>query len=107
MLTQDGAGQVVEPHWSRRDSTIPGLAPELAALAEAGRLEVRRATDLEALEATWWLARTCGIIPALESAHAVAAVLAMLPELEPDAHVLVNLSGRGDKDLGILERELG
>ena len=107
MLTQDGAGQVVEPHSVSAGLDYPGVGPQLAALAEAGRLEVRRATDTEALEATWWLARTCGIIPALESAHAVAAVLAMLPELEPDAHVLVNLSGRGDKDLGILERELG
>ena len=84
----------------------PGVGPQLAALAEAGRLEVRRASDAEALEATQWLARICGIIPALESAHAVATVLALLPELAADAHVLVNLSGRGDKDLGILEREL-
>ena len=106
MLTQDGAGQVVEPHSVSAGLDYPGVGPQLAALAEAGRLEVVRATDAEALEATQWLARTCGIIPALESAHAVAAVLAILPGLRPDAHVLVNLSGRGDKDLGILEREL-
>jgi tryptophan synthase beta subunit len=106
MLTQDAAGQVVEPHSVSAGLDYPGVGPQLAALAEAGRLEVRRASDAEALEATQWLARTCGIIPALESAHAVAAVLAMLPELAADAHVLVNLSGRGDKDLGILEREL-
>ena len=106
MLTQDAAGQVVEPHSVSAGLDYPGVGPQLAALAESGRLEVLRATDAEALEATQWLARTCGIIPALESAHAVAAVLAMLPQLEPDAHVLVNLSGRGDKDLGILEREL-
>ena len=107
MLTQDAAGQVVEPHSVSAGLDYPGVGPQLAALAEAGRLEVLRATDAEALEATRWLAHTCGIIPALESAHAVAAVLGMLPELAPDAHVLVNLSGRGDKDLGILERELG
>ena len=106
MLTQDAAGQVVEPHSISAGLDYPGVGPQLAALAEAGRLEVRRATDAEALEATQWLAGTCGIIPALESAHALAAVLAMLPELPPEAHVLVNLSGRGDKDLGILEREL-
>jgi tryptophan synthase beta subunit len=106
MLTQDGAGQVVEPHSVSAGLDYPGVGPQLAALAESGRLEVRRATDTEAVDATTWLARTCGIIPALESAHAVAAVLALLPDLEPDAHVLVNLSGRGDKDLGILEREL-
>ncbi len=106
MLTQDDAGQVVEPHSVSAGLDYPGVGPQLAALAESGRMEVLRATDAEALEATQWLARTCGIIPALESAHAVAAVLALLPELEPDVHVLVNLSGRGDKDLGILEREL-
>jgi len=106
MLTQDGAGQVVEPHSVSAGLDYPGVGPQLAALAESGRLEVLRATDAEALETTEWLARTCGIIPALESAHALAAVLEMLPALDPDAHVLVNLSGRGDKDLGILEREL-
>ena len=106
MLTQDAAGQVVEPHSVSAGLDYPGVGPQLAALAESGRLEVVRATDAEALEATRWLAGSCGIIPALESAHAVAAVLAMLPDLPADAHLLVNLSGRGDKDLGILEREL-
>ncbi|MEO7294885.1 MAG: tryptophan synthase subunit beta, partial [Candidatus Limnocylindria bacterium] len=106
MLTQDAAGQVAEPHSVSAGLDYPGVGPQLAALAESGRLEVLRATDAEALETTTWLARTCGIIPALESAHAVASVLKMLPELAADAHVLVNLSGRGDKDLGILEREL-
>ncbi|MDQ3345998.1 MAG: tryptophan synthase subunit beta [Chloroflexota bacterium] len=106
MLTQDAAGQVVEPHSVSAGLDYPGVGPQLAALAESGRLEVVRATDAEALETTTWLARTCGIIPALESAHAVAAVLRMLPELPADAQILVNLSGRGDKDLGILEHEL-
>ncbi|MEO5985611.1 MAG: tryptophan synthase subunit beta [Candidatus Limnocylindria bacterium] len=106
MLTQDAAGQVVEPHSVSAGLDYPGVGPQLAALAESGRLEVQRATDIEALEATRWLARTCGIIPALESAHALAAVLRMLPSFAADAHVLVNLSGRGDKDLGILEHEL-
>jgi tryptophan synthase beta chain len=106
MLTQDAAGQVVEPHSVSAGLDYPGVGPQLAALAEAGRLEVMRATDADALAATVWLARTTGIIPALESAHAVAATLAILPSLPADTHVLVNLSGRGDKDLGILEREL-
>ena len=106
MLTQDVDGQVVEPHSVSAGLDYPGVGPQLAALAESGRLEVARATDAEALEATSWLAHHCGIIPALESAHAVAAVLRMLPELPDGAHVLVNLSGRGDKDLGILEQEL-
>ncbi len=106
MLTQDGAGQVVEPHSVSAGLDYPGVGPQLAALAESGRMEVARATDAEALEATQWLARTCGIIPALESAHALAAVLRMLPALDQDAHVLINLSGRGDKDMGILDHEL-
>ncbi|MGI8829303.1 MAG: tryptophan synthase subunit beta [Candidatus Limnocylindria bacterium] len=105
MLTQDAGGQVSEPHSISAGLDYPGVGPQLAALAEAGRMDVLRATDAEALEATLWLARSCGIIPALESAHALAAVLRMLPELDADAHVLVNLSGRGDKDLAILERE--
>ncbi|MEO6577905.1 MAG: tryptophan synthase subunit beta, partial [Candidatus Limnocylindria bacterium] len=105
MLTQDAAGQVVEPHSVSAGLDYPGVGPQLAALAESGRMDVERATDAEALEATQWLARTCGIIPALESAHALAAVLRMLPEFDDDAHVLVNLSGRGDKDLGIIDRE--
>ena len=70
VLTQDAAGQVVEPHSVSAGLDYPGVGPQLAALAESGRLEVVRATDAEALEATQWLARTCGIIPALESAHA-------------------------------------
>ena len=106
MLTQDDAGQVVEPHSVSAGLDYPGVGPQLAALAEASRLEVVRATDAQALAATEWLARTCGIIPALESAHAVAAALDLLSTLPRDAEVLVNLSGRGDKDLGILEREL-
>jgi len=104
MLTQDAAGQVVEPHSVSAGLDYPGVGPQLAALAESGRLEVVRATDAEALDTTEWLARACGIIPALESAHAVAAALRMLPELPADAQILVNLSGRGDKDLGILDR---
>ena len=106
MLTQDAAGQVVEPHSVSAGLDYPGVGPQLAALAESGRLEVERATDAEALDAAAWLASACGIIPALESAHAIAAVLRTLSDLAPDAHLLVNLSGRGDKDLGILEREL-
>ena len=106
MLTQDAAGQVVEPHSVSAGLDYPGVGPQLAALAESGRMEVARATDAEALAATGWLARTCGIIPALESAHALAAALRMLPELDGDAHLLINLSGRGDKDMGILDHEL-
>jgi tryptophan synthase beta chain len=105
MLTQTLDGQVVEPHSVSAGLDYPGVGPQLAALAASGRLEVDRATDAEALEALEWLSRRCGIVPALESAHAVAAALRLLGELPPGAALLVNLSGRGDKDLGIVERE--
>jgi tryptophan synthase beta subunit len=106
MLTQDAAGQVVEPHSVSAGLDYPGVGPQLAALAASGRLEVRRATDAEALETTAWLTRTTGILPALESAHAVVVARQLALELGADALILVNLSGRGDKDLDILDREL-
>ncbi len=65
-----------------------------------------RSTDAEALESVQWLSRRAGIVPALEPAHALAAARRLLPDLAPDAIVLVNLSGRGDKDLDIVAREL-
>jgi len=106
MLTQTADGQVVEPHSLSAGLDYPGVGPQLAALAASGRLEVERATDAEALEALQWLSRRCGIVPALESAHALAAALRMLPSLAATAVALVNLSGRGDKDLDIVGREL-
>jgi tryptophan synthase beta chain len=105
MLTQTADGQVVEPHSVSAGLDYPGVGPQLSALAASGRLEVTRASDSEALEALHWLSLRCGIVPALESAHAVAAALGLLPSLPADAVLLVNLSGRGDKDLGIVERE--
>jgi tryptophan synthase beta subunit len=106
MLTQTSAGQVVEPHSVSAGLDYPGVGPQLAALAASGRLEAQRATDAEALEATVWLSRRCGIVPALESAHALSAALRLLPSLPAAAVLLVNLSGRGDKDLEIVAREL-
>ena len=106
MLTQTGAGQVVEPHSVSAGLDYPGVGPQLAALAASGRLEVQRATDAEALEATVWLSRRCGIVPALESAHALVAALRLLSSLSASSVVLVNLTGRGDKDLEIVAREL-
>ncbi|HLY35943.1 MAG TPA: tryptophan synthase subunit beta, partial [Candidatus Limnocylindria bacterium] len=105
MLTQTEAGQVVEPHSISAGLDYPGVGPQLAALAESGRLEVTRATDDEALDALAWLSRCAGILPALEPAHALAAARRLLPDLAPDAIVLVNLSGRGDKDLDIVARQ--
>ncbi len=106
MLTQTADGQVVEPHSLSAGLDYPGVGPQLSALAASGRLEVERASDDEALAALHWLSRRCGIVPALESAHAVAAALHLLPSLAASAAVLINLSGRGDKDLAIVERAL-
>ena len=75
-------------------------------LNDAGRAEYVSCTDDAALKATVALSRTEGIIPALESAHAVAEAMRIAPQMSADAILLVNLSGRGDKDLGILTREL-
>ena len=106
MLTQTDEGQVVEPHSVSAGLDYPGVGPQLAALAASGRLEVLRSTDAEALECVQWLSLRSGIVPALEPAHALAAARRLLPDLGPDAIVLVNLSGRGDKDLDIVAREL-
>jgi tryptophan synthase beta chain len=75
-------------------------------LHDSGRAEYTSATDAEALDATLRLARTEGILPALESAHAVAEASKLAPIAQPTDILLVNLSGRGDKDMGILAREL-
>ncbi|HEX7066652.1 MAG TPA: tryptophan synthase subunit beta [Candidatus Limnocylindria bacterium] len=102
MLTQTDDGQVVEPYSASAGLDYPGVGPQLAALAAARRLEVARATDDEAIAALRRLTRRAGILPALESAHALAAVGRMLPSLESGAAVVINLSGRGDKDLDIV-----
>lgn len=75
-------------------------------LHDQGRAEYVNASDHEALEATKMLSRTEGIVPALESAHAVAYAMKLAPKMGRDKAIMVNLSGRGDKDMGILSREL-
>jgi tryptophan synthase beta chain len=75
-------------------------------LHDSGRARYTSATDAEALEATKVLSRTEGIIPALESAHAVAEAMKLAPKMGRDKVMVVNVSGRGDKDIGILTREL-
>jgi tryptophan synthase beta chain len=91
-------GQIFPAHSISAGLDYPGVGPEHAFLRDAGRAEYVAATDAEALDAFVWLSRTEGIIPALESAHAIAHVRALAPGLRRDAIVLVNLSGRGDKD---------
>ena len=98
-LLQDEDGQTVESHSISAGLDYPGVGPEHAWLAETGRATYRPVTDAEAMDAFALLCRTEGIIPAIESAHAVAGALDVARELGPDATILVNLSGRGDKDI--------
>ncbi|MEO6349552.1 MAG: tryptophan synthase subunit beta [Candidatus Limnocylindrales bacterium] len=101
-LLQDGDGQVTEAHSISAGLDYPGVGPQLAALAIDGRLELASSTDSEALDALRLLARTEGILAALEPAHAIAALPRALDGIAPGGIVLVGLSGRGDKDLGHL-----
>jgi tryptophan synthase beta chain len=99
-LLQDDNGQITETHSISAGLDYPGVGPEHAYLKDIGRAEYVGATDKEALEAFHRLCRTEGIIPALESSHAVAAAMRMAATMSPDQVILVNLSGRGDKDIG-------
>ena len=98
-LLQDGDGQVLETHSLAAGLDYPGVGPEHAMLKDSGRVEYTAVTDRDTLAAFTLLSRREGIIPALESAHAVAQLVKMKGELGRDDIVIVNLSGRGDKDL--------
>jgi tryptophan synthase beta chain len=99
-LLQDANGQITETHSISAGLDYPGVGPEHAYLKDVGRAEYVGVTDDEALAAFHRLCRTEGIIPALESSHAVAHAMKMAASMRPDQHLLVNLSGRGDKDIG-------
>jgi tryptophan synthase beta chain len=99
-LLQDDNGQITETHSISAGLDYPGVGPEHAYLKDIGRAEYVGITDDEALKAFHRLCRTEGIIPALESSHAVAYAMKLAPTMRPDQHLLVNLSGRGDKDIG-------
>ena len=99
-LLQDANGQISETHSISAGLDYPGVGPEHAHLKDIGRAEYVAVTDDEALAAFHRLCRSEGIIPALESAHAVAYAMKLAPTMGPDRHLLVNLSGRGDKDIG-------
>ena len=105
-VLQDDGGQIALTHSVSAGLDYASVGPEHAALHDAGRAEYTSATDQEALDATLRLARTEGIIPALESAHAVAECIRVAPTMSRKDIVIVNVSGRGDKDMGILTREL-
>lgn len=98
-LLQDDDGQTIESHSISAGLDYPGVGPEHAWLREIGRTEYRPVTDADAMEAFGILCRTEGIIPAIESAHAVAGALKLATELGTGAIIVVNVSGRGDKDV--------
>ncbi len=98
-LLQDEDGQTIESHSISAGLDYPGVGPEHSWLAETKRASYRPVSDADAMESFKLLAKTEGIIPAIESAHAVAGALEIAKELGPDATILVNLSGRGDKDM--------
>ncbi|MGK8490650.1 tryptophan synthase subunit beta [Nocardia asiatica] len=106
-LLQDEDGQTIESHSISAGLDYPGVGPEHAYLKDIGRAEYQPVTDTEAMDALLLLSRTEGIIPAIESAHAVAGALRLGKELGPDAIILVNLSGRGDKDMDTAARWFG
>jgi tryptophan synthase beta chain len=105
-VLQDGAGQIAATHSISAGLDYPSIGPEHAWLHDSSRAEYVAASDEETLEATTVLARTEGIIPALESAHAVAEVIKRAPKMKNSEIVIVNISGRGDKDIGILRENL-
>ncbi len=106
-LLQDGDGQITEAHSISAGLDYPGIGPEHAWLHEIGRVEYVAATDQEALDAFQLCTRTEGIIPALEPAHALAHVAKIAPAMGADEIVLMNLCGRGDKDIFAVAEHLG
>jgi tryptophan synthase beta chain len=99
LVLQDANGQIMPTHSVSAGLDYPAVGPEHVALHEAGRTEYTTASDAEAVKAFHLLAETEGILPALESAHALVEVARHAPNLEPEKIILVNLSGRGDKDV--------
>jgi tryptophan synthase beta chain len=106
-LLQDEDGQTIEAYSISAGLDYPGVGPEHAWLKDTGRAEYRAVTDAEAMHAFQLLSRTEGIIPAIESAHALAGALVLGRELGPDGLILVSLSGRGDKDMDTAAKYFG
>jgi tryptophan synthase beta chain len=106
-LLQDELGQIRETHSIAAGLDYPGVGPELAYLNESGRAKYVAVTDAEALDALKLLSQTEGIIPALESSHAVAHAVKLAPTMSKDQLMIINLSGRGDKDMHTIAGALG
>jgi tryptophan synthase beta chain len=107
LLLQDDDGQITEAHSISAGLDYPGIGPEHAWLHSIGRVEYQSATDQEALDAFQMLCRTEGIIPALEPAHALAALRRIAPTMAKDQIIIANLCGRGDKDIFTVAEALG
>jgi tryptophan synthase beta chain len=105
-VLQNKTGQIALTHSISAGLDYPSIGPEHAMLKDSGRAQYVSATDVEALKATTVLARTEGIIPALESAHAVAEAIKRAPRMKKSEILIVNVSGRGDKDVGIMRENL-
>jgi tryptophan synthase beta chain len=106
-LLQDADGQITEGHSISAGLDYPGIGPEHAWLRDVGRVDYTSVTDVEALDGFQLLCRTEGIIPALEPSHAIAAVKKIAPTMGKDQIILVNLCGRGDKDIFAVAEHLG
>jgi len=105
-LLQDNEGQVIEPHSISAGLDYPGVGPEHSYLKDAGRAEYYSVTDAEALEAFQRLSQLEGIIPALETAHAIAYLETLCPQLTGNRRIVLNCSGRGDKDVNTVAKVL-
>ena len=101
LFLHDSDGQVLDTHSISAGLDYPGIGPQLAALGKEGRIEFTEASDREALEALKFFARTEGVIFAMESAHAGAAAMKIAKTMSPDENLIINMSGRGDKDIFI------
>ena len=101
-LLEDSDGQIIETHSVSAGLDYPGVGPEHAWLKDSARAEYVSITDDEALAAFHMLTRTEGIIPALESSHAIAYAAKLAPKMKKDQIIIVNLSGRGDKDINTI-----
>jgi tryptophan synthase beta chain len=107
LFLQDEYGQIAPVYSISAGLDYPGIGPEHAYLHDIGRAEYVPATDQESVDAFMYLSKTEGIIPAVESAHALAYAMKLAPTLDKDKIIVVNLSGRGDKDVAAIARYLG
>ena len=105
-LLQDSDGQILEGHFISAGLDYPGVGPEHGLLFETGRVTYTAITDQEAVNAFQLLSQQEGIIPALESSHAIAYAIQLAQEMQPEQIIIVNLSGRGDKDLNTVKKYL-